>query len=167
MNEYLLGLLVVLIGLCLGLTICIPVMRRDSRVRPTPTNQQYSTQPTPVPPTLIASICQHNANPIIPDEGAVCAICTDPLAANPEDSKSIIALTCSSHHLFHHACVEKWLTTNESIRSHPTCPLCRQALLHPYEQDGDVAPENTWLSFGYRSSLAPAVRSASAAESRA
>ena len=52
-------------------------------------------------------------------ETSDCAICLDPLAADPEKKEDITKLGCG--HEFHKKCLDELVKSTDS----PTCPLCR------------------------------------------
>lgn len=60
----------------------------------------------------------------LPAEDATCVVCL----SEYEDGSELRQLPC--HHLFHSACIDKWLCINA------TCPLCKRSILKNAEQIG-------------------------------
>ncbi|KAH3972510.1 hypothetical protein HBI17_106720 [Parastagonospora nodorum] len=79
----------------------------------------------------LASFLGFELTPAEPsDLNDICGICIRPWN---EDATSIVSLPC--HHLFHHGCIELWLT--EGAEKVATCPICRRKLCIRLDPEGD------------------------------
>ena len=87
---------------------CIPILVRFYR-------QQRNYGWEAAGPQLLNNLRRGKFKPSDFEEGKECIICFVPF----EETDNVITLPCDTRHIFHDACIETWL------RSNNTCPLCK------------------------------------------
>eukprot|EP00051_Salpingoeca_urceolata_P027259 m.480654 g.480654 ORF g.480654 m.480654 type:complete len:419 (-) comp21917_c0_seq1:296-1552(-) len=129
--AWLLGHVIVFAGtiMAVSLVVLATYYCRMRRVRREELQEvQHTEQVLERLPTRRFSSALELANLPTPEDAPTCAVCLDDF----DDGEELRVLPCK--HEFHQACVDPWLTSNQ------TCPLCKANIM---EADLDVLPTIT------------------------